>query len=84
MLFPNQNWYGYNTANSRPTIGLEFDPDVPCYDITLSNVNLQTEDGDYVDWTCYNSYGSGACLHSSAATTNLATYTTVEQVLTVK
>ncbi|KAH8884986.1 rhamnogalacturonase A precursor [Thozetella sp. PMI_491] len=72
-----KNWYGYNTVNSRPTIRLECDPDVPCYDITLSNVNLWTESGSNVKWSCFNSFGSGACLRSGSALTTYTSVTTV-------
>ncbi|KAF2182075.1 glycoside hydrolase family 28 protein [Zopfia rhizophila CBS 207.26] len=70
-----KNWHGYNTVNSRPVIRLECDPDLPCYNITLNNVNLWTADGDYVTWSCQNAYGTGACLRS--ANNGLSTYTSV-------
>lgn len=71
-----RNWHGQNSDNSRPVIRLECDPDVPCYDITVDDVALWTWDGDEVFWSCQNAYGEGACLKSTAATANLATYTT--------
>lgn len=71
-----KNWHGQNSDNSRPVIRLECDPDVPCYDITVDDVALWTWDGDEVVWSCQNAYGEGACLKSTAATANLATYTT--------
>ncbi|KAJ5658402.1 RGase C [Penicillium longicatenatum] len=76
-----KDWYGYNSDNSRPTIRLECDPDVPCYDIILDGVHLWTSDGDSVEWSCQNAYGSGACLKSGS--TSLSTYTTSSIVSTV-
>lgn len=61
-------------------IRLECDADVPCYDFTVDNVNLWTEDGNNVKWSCQNAYGSGACLVSAKYTTGLATYTTVSTI----
>lgn len=61
-------------------IRLECDPDAPCYDITIDNVNLWTEDGDYVKWSCQNAYGSGACLAEADDTDDLATYTTARTI----
>ncbi|KAB8216035.1 RGase C [Aspergillus novoparasiticus] len=75
-----RNWYGENVGNSRPAIRIECDEDVPCYDITLDNVNLWTEDGDYVKWSCANAYGSGACLQEAKDTDDLATYSTAVTV----
>lgn len=75
-----QNWHGEEISNSRAVIRLECDADVPCYDLTVDNVNLWTEDGDYVKWSCQNAYGSGACLASAKSTTKLATYTSVSTI----
>ncbi|KAH8650915.1 pectin lyase fold/virulence factor [Tricladium varicosporioides] len=73
-----KNWHGVNTDNSRPVYRLECDADVPCYNVTLDNVNLWTNDGDYVSWSCQNAYGSGGCLRDAAGkTSGLVTYTTV-------
>lgn len=74
-----QNWYGYNSDNSRPTIRLECNASVPCTDVVLDNINLWTEDGDYVKWECENVYGSGYCIESKST----GAYTTVETVSTV-
>ncbi|GME66481.1 Rhamnogalacturonase b protein [Neofusicoccum parvum] len=74
------NWRGYNTKNGRPTIRLECDNDVPCYDITVEDVNLWTEEGDYVTWSCQSAYGEGACLHDTGDTDNLSTYSTKQTI----
>ncbi|KAL3470353.1 pectin lyase fold/virulence factor [Aspergillus californicus] len=78
-----KNWYGYNSDSSRPTIRLECDADVPCYNITLENVNLWTEDGDEVEWACANAYGTGACLNTDSDSDDLTTYTTAMTTTTV-
>ncbi|GME25887.1 Rhamnogalacturonase b protein [Neofusicoccum parvum] len=75
-----KNWRGYNTKNGRPTIRLECDNDVPCYDITVEDVNLWTEEGDYVTWSCQSAYGEGACLHDTGDTDNLSTYSTKQTI----
>lgn len=46
----------------------------------MDNVNLWTDDGDYVYWSCQNAYGSGACLAEADSNAALATYTTVVTV----
>lgn len=46
----------------------------------MDNVNLWTDDGDYVYWSCQNAYGYGACLAEADSNAALATYTTVVTV----
>ncbi|KAF4536996.1 Rhamnogalacturonase b protein [Lasiodiplodia theobromae] len=76
-----KDWNGFNTDNSRPTIRIECADEVPCYDITLDNVNLWTEDGDYVTWSCQSAYGEGACLQDAGDDVeNLASYSTAQTV----
>lgn len=76
----SQNWHGVTDDNTRLSIRLDCDPDVPCQNITVDEISLWTWDGDYVFWQCENAYGQGACLQSATATTNLPTYTTVVTV----
>jgi rhamnogalacturonan hydrolase len=73
----SQNWRGENIDAKRPVIRLECDKDVPCHGITLDNVNLWTESGDAVSWSCQNAYGSGACLRDAGSAKKLATYQAV-------
>ncbi|KAJ0416568.1 pectin lyase fold/virulence factor [Aspergillus carlsbadensis] len=73
-----RNWRGENADNSRPVIRLDCDKDVPCYDITIEDVNLWTEDGDHVEWSCQNAYGSGACLETDTA--KMTRYSTTKTV----
>lgn len=80
MPFEYQDWYGTNADPSRPAIRLQCDPDVPCYDITLDNVNMWTDNGSYVYWLCENAYGSGACLQEADSTADLSTYTSTVSI----
>ncbi|KAF4304289.1 putative rhamnogalacturonase b protein [Botryosphaeria dothidea] len=75
------NWRGYNTDKRRLAIRIECDDHVPCYDITLDDVNLWTEDGDYVTRSWQSAYGKGACLHKAGDDIeNLSTDATVQTV----
>lgn len=52
-----------------------------CYDITLDDVNLWTQDGDYVTWSCQSAYGKGACLQKAGDDVDsLSIYATVQTV----
>ncbi|KAI9697475.1 MAG: hypothetical protein M1820_007810 [Bogoriella megaspora] len=74
------NWHGYNSDNSRPTIRLECDTDVPCYNVTVDNVNLWTSDGSSVKWSCENSFGTGACLRAGDVKADVSAYTSVSTI----
>lgn len=65
---------------SRPVIRLQCDSDVPCYDITIENVNLWANDSNYVVWQCENAYGDGACLSSAEGTKDLETFTSKQTI----
>ncbi|CRG92059.1 hypothetical protein PISL3812_09114 [Talaromyces islandicus] len=75
-----RDWYGTNKDTSRPAIRLECDPHVPCYDITLDNVNIWTDKGSHVYWSCENVYGSGACMKKADSTSHLSTFTTTVSI----
>lgn len=61
-------------------IRLQCDSDIPCYDITIDNVNLWANDTSYVVWLCENAYGDGACLPSAKGTTDLKSFTSKQTI----
>ncbi|PYH70896.1 rhamnogalacturonase A precursor [Aspergillus vadensis CBS 113365] len=75
-----RNWHGESASASRPVIRLQCDSDVPCYDITIENVNLWANDSSDVVWLCENAYGDGACLSSGKGTTDLKTFTSKQTI----
>ncbi|RAH51972.1 rhamnogalacturonase A precursor [Aspergillus piperis CBS 112811] len=75
-----RNWHGESASASRPVIRLQCDSDIPCYDITIDNVNLWANDTSYVVWLCENAYGDGACLPSAKGTTDLKSFTSKQTI----
>lgn len=67
-------------GHERGPVKFNCPPDEPCTDMVVEDFNVWTEDGDYVEYWCYNAYGSGVCLNEADATT---TYTTTQTVSTV-
>ena len=61
---------------SRPPIQLICADGAPCYDITLTNVNMWSETDEAV-YKCESAYGSGlSCIKSGSSYTSYAVVTT--------
>jgi rhamnogalacturonan hydrolase len=72
-------FYGdVETGIQRPPIYLNCPAEVPCTDITVVDVSIWTDEGDYILYECINAFGDGYCLKSDADdTTDYNTVTTV-------
>ncbi|KAN0099920.1 glycoside hydrolase family 28 protein [Hyaloscypha variabilis] len=74
--FTYKSWHGTEVENSRSVIRLNCPPDYPCSELSLSDIYVWTESGDYVTYTCENSFGSGGfCLEKEPSSGDLTTYT---------
>ncbi|KAH8424027.1 uncharacterized protein LDX57_001782 [Aspergillus melleus] len=51
-LLEQENFRDTNEKSARPVVRYECPAEVPCYDTTLGDIYLWTEDGDAVTWSC--------------------------------
>ncbi|KAH8649863.1 RGase A [Xylariales sp. PMI_506] len=71
-------FYGdVDSGISRPPIYFNCPAEVPCTDITVEDISIWTDSGDYVLYECINAFGDGYCLVDSDDTYDYSTVTTV-------
>lgn len=75
------NWKGTNSNGAqRGSVQVWCPSLVPCTGITISDFNIWTESGSEELESCWNAFGSGACLRSGST----STYTTTTTVTTAR
>jgi rhamnogalacturonan hydrolase len=71
-------FYGdVDTGIQRPPIYFNCPAEVPCTDLTVEDVAIWTDEGDYILYECINAFGDGYCLVDSDDTYDYSTVTTV-------
>lgn len=84
ILYTNFTFSGWAgtclNGHQRGPIKLNCPPDVPCTDLSVTDFNVWTEAGDYVEHWCNNAFGDGACLDAGNPTSTFTTTQTVSSV----
>ncbi|KAK7429481.1 hypothetical protein QQZ08_004073 [Neonectria magnoliae] len=84
ILYTNFTFAGWagTCLNGRQRGPIKFNcpPDVPCTEMSVTDFNVWTEVGDYVEHWCNNAFGDGACLDAGNPTSTFTTTQTVSSV----
>lgn len=78
------HWKGTcSNGRQRAPIQVLCPPEVPCYDVTIDDVNIWTESGSSELYRCQSAFGQGGCLKDSDGSSALGTYTSTMTVTTM-